>query len=55
MASRPQKPKDPTIKADTPKGMQYLALKGMSYSPSTRNDNRKARKQVKQQLRREEW
>lgn len=50
---RPQAPKQPVT--GTPKGIQYLALKGMSYTPSTRDDNRRDRKQARQSLRKGDW
>ena len=54
------KNKPMTIKANTLKGRmpvaaQYNTLKGMSYSPSVRDQKRKARKAARQSLKRGDW
>lgn len=38
-----------------PRGAWYIAQKGMAYSPTTRDANRKQRKQARQDIRRGEW
>ena len=43
------------VKGGLPKGAQYNALKGMGYRPSVRDENRKARKQARQNVKRQEW
>ena len=47
--------KDGDVKGRIPKGAQYLAQKGMTYRPSDRDQNRKARKQAKRDLRRDDY
>ena len=42
-------------KGRMPVGAQYNALKGMSYGPSTRDQQRKARKAARQSLKRGDW
>ena len=43
------------VKGRVPVAAQYGALKGMCYSPSVRDNNRKARKGAKQSIRRGDW
>lgn len=44
-----------TATAPTPRGIQYAALKGMSYRPSARDQHRRDRTAAKKALRRGEW
>lgn len=43
------------VKGSLPKGAQYHALKGMSYTPSVRDLNRKARRKAKRDVKRMDW
>ena len=46
---------DADIKGRIPTGAQYNALKGMGYTPSARDEKRKARKAARQSIKRGDW
>lgn len=54
-ANPPTTIKEGTVKGRLPRGAQYQALKGMGYAPSVRDGHRKARKAVRQSLKRGDW
>lgn len=43
------------VKGRMPTAAQYNALKGMCYSPSVRDQKRKARKDARQSIKRGDW